>query len=95
MTLGLVIGLLSLSVFQFYLWTMPEKCPRCKKPADKIIYLGLPGTMCTKEECHCMSGMASYAALAYFNGHFFTYPGSYWVGLYHWVKVDFNNLPPE
>ncbi len=61
---------------------MIKPCPSCPH-ALKIIYLGLPGHLC--EECGMMTGIASHAALLYFNGKMLVYEGSYWRGLWHWL----------
>lgn len=64
------------------------KCCRCHGPATKVIYAGAPGVFCQNEECACLSGMASYVGLIYFNGAFMSYTGSYWRALWHFVKGD-------
>lgn len=63
-----------------------DKCPRCGSGSLKVIYAGLPGRICTREQaCSTMWGMASWAAFLFFNGVLLVYSGSYWTALWHWL----------
>lgn len=66
-------------------------CPMCASPMMKIIYMGLPGRLCTVDGCHCLTGAAAYApsvASETDDGPafaFMPYEGSYWRALWRWL----------
>lgn len=64
-----------------------NNCPNCQAKADKVIYMGLPMSLCSNEDCHTVFGFWSWA-MEYmpFNGWFAAYEGSYWRALLHWLR---------
>lgn len=67
------------------------QCDICHAPMRKVIYMGLPGLLCTKDGCNLLTGLAAYAppiATDTEAGPMFAfqpYEGSYWVALWHWI----------
>ena len=62
-----------------------KRCPLCGSKLMKIIYMGLPGRLCSNEQCNCMMGLANYAANLLWNGYVMVYQGSYWAALWGWL----------
>lgn len=63
-------------------------CPLCSSKGLKIIHLGLPMFLCSKDECGAVWGFWCYAIAFYFDGVFFVYEGSYWPALWEWLTDE-------
>ena len=69
---------------------MSVGCHVCGGPVEKMIFAGLPGTLCEDEACSGIDGPA--AAIAIVMAPFMTdgwlfavYEGSYWLALWEWL----------
>ncbi|OGC76984.1 hypothetical protein A2619_03480 [candidate division WWE3 bacterium RIFOXYD1_FULL_39_9] len=62
------------------------KCPRCNGEVFKVIYYGLPFSLCKEEDCSCLFGFFDFIARYLpFNGWFYAYEGSYLIALICWL----------
>jgi len=58
--------------------------------AKKVIYMGLPMSLCSDGNCNCLWGFWSIVPCCWFNGCFMEYDGSYWEALWVWLREDYD-----
>ena len=63
-------------------------CPVCNGLRYRVIYLGLPMSLCADEECAHLWGFWSWVPRIdlFFNGAFMAYLNSYPTALWHWLR---------
>ncbi len=65
-------------------------CPLCGSAMERVLYMGLPGRLCTAPPCAALKGPALLAAQVWFNGAFVVVPegSSYWSALWWWLRGE-------
>lgn len=70
---------------------MAHECAFCGSETMKVIYLGLPGRLCSDWNCALLEGLAAHAPPVVTETEhgplfkYMVYEGSYWRALWHWL----------